>query len=265
MRTIATFFCLAAVVAAQAAPSPFAFTATPNPAPIGATFNITITGVPTTTAQYFSGGCLYSSIHKDHPTGPIVWVPFVCTANLPPTGPCQTLTTQWPQLDSANVQVPSGVYYLEFRAFTATGTPVTSWLPLTILGPNVTAVLSQTQPPIPGLGWALDISAPNAPFGPYVAVASLSTDVGFPSGLLNGVTHVALDQDFLFGLSFPNPSPLLFQNFNGGLDVNGNTPASLIMNIPNDPAISCYGLAVQAAVLGANGVELTNPISATIP
>jgi len=233
----------------------------PNPAVAGNTVNLTLEA---TIPVYLQSGCGVKKVHQGSPAGPVVYQPFICPFILINVGPGAPATVQWPGTDNSGNPVSPGTYYLEIGyrdQATSTLQPL-AFFPVRVVapGPSTEPVLDTTSPTNMGTSLGLSINAPANANDFYVVMASLTTNVGLPLGPFG---HLALDQDILFNLSFPNPDPALFTNFQGILDGNGQTTAPS-MYLPVVPALQYSNIAFHAAILGSNTVILTNPISRTL-
>lgn len=217
------------------------FVVTPDTAAMGTTRNIRVTATNTISVDF--PGCLFSSVHSAGPGGPVL-LGTPCPTPVPTqVQMCGVIDATW----TPPASLGTGTFWLrcDYTDLT-TGVLLTRWADFRIEQPQ-DAVLNQTVQSELGAVWSLDLLAAPLAGAPYIAAASLTTDVaqGSPAGL------VSLDADFLFALSFPTPLPSLFTNFQGTLDATGQ--ATLLANIPNLLAYECVGVHVQAIILPAQG------------
>lgn len=220
----------------------------PNPAPIGTSVTLTITNGSGAMINLPSS-CAASSVHSGGPNGPIV-SGFFCLTVITPLAPCATRS----QTFTPSPALPAGTYWFRVDYFQPLAPGLsTEWFCFDYVQPP-TQRLGATTPARIGQSLLMNIGSPNTPSVPYIAAASLTTNVGLP--ILPGVS-LCLDPDFLFNLSFPSPDPILFANFQGTLDASGNA-LNLTVNIPNLPVLLCRPLHVQAAILSTSGLRLTN-------
>ena len=105
----------------------------------------------------------------------------------------------------------------------------------------------------------MKLSSPSQVSAGAILAASLTTNTGLN---LSPTEHLALDQDFLFYLSFPAPNPFLFTHFQGTLNVKGELVGAI--QIPNVSTLQGAQIAVQGVVIDKNGLTLSNGITRII-
>lgn len=108
--------------------------------------------------------------------------------------------------------------------------------------------------------WSLTLADPSQPGMLYGAAASFGNQNGYSlgSGLI-----ASLDQDVLFGLTFPVSIPQFTGYGFGPLDSSGT--ATLFAAVPPDPGVGYQEVHVQAAVISTNGtITLSNCVDALI-
>ena len=208
----------------------------------------------------FSIMCI-ASVHVGSPSGPAIsgsspfaspLNPFPISCPLPVVlGSCQSTTLTWNQLDFSFNQVPDGDYWLrifyapallpahgvfeEWRCVRIESNPASKPL----LTSNGILAVGQTT--------TFDLAAPMTPASTYVVVAS--ADQG-PTNLAGEV--FCFSQDLAFSLSFPNPNPSVFTNFQGMLDATGQA-SGIAVTVPNVAALQCLPLCLQAIVVATGG------------
>ncbi len=235
---------------------PPTFTVTPDSALPGVTRMITGTASPFAGFERSYTNCVFSGVYTGGPGGsPVPLFSVLCSPpSTPiPIPPCGTITGTWTPPNSLG----PGTYWL--RCFYNQGGTsfLISWADFRIDGP-AEPTLTAPAPQV-GQPWNITLSHPSDPAAGYFAAASLTTDTGVPGPGF----FLSLDIDFLFNLSFPVASPLLFSNLVGGLDASGN--ATLTVHIPPVSAITCLGLHVQAYVFSPTQAPvLTNCLDDTI-
>jgi hypothetical protein len=234
-----------------------------------AAVNPTVLGAPVsfilevTSTVGLSSGCGINEIRAGSPTGPVVYQPFICPAIIITITPGAPYTYNWDQRNNSGLQVPAGTYYARFSYWDQNfANIVHRWVPVRIDDPAAPplATLSATGFPTTGSLFSIQILDTNNPGAFYVIAASFTTDTGWT---VAPGTHIALDQDALWNLSYPIPSPQLFLGFNGALDATGLTLVPSIA-VPPLPQLIGLPLAIQGAVLGSGGTVLTNPLSTVI-
>lgn len=226
-----------------------------NPVAPGQATAFTVTNAGSVNITLGSG-CAYATVRQGLPTGPITFMPL-CTSislNIPP---CGTATTSF----TPAAGLAPGLYWFEVRYATLLGANLNrEYFPFHVLDPAQPVLFPVTQARV-GQDLILGLTAPNQAGGVYVAAASYTSNLGFAAG---PTQYVAIDYDWLFGLSFPSPDPFLFSNFQGAIDPFGSAPP-IIVHIPALPALVCKPLHVQVAVLGGTGAfVLSNPLNFSI-
>lgn len=216
-----------------------------------------------------TSGCGLNAVRAGSPTGPIVFQPFICPRILITVVPGGAARVLWDSSGArGGVAATPGLYFIEVSGRDASGTLVTAHFPIRLDDPTLpvqpeptlTASVSGSASPNPSaaLGGQVDltITDPSAPGGIFFLAASSTTNTGASLGS----QFLALDQDAIFGLTFPTVlAPQVFQNFVGALDAGGRGGGSIVV----PPAILPQGfpLAVQGAVITPVGGLLTNPVS----
>ena len=220
-----------------------------NPAPLGQPVILTVTEAQGTGIS-FPSSCVYVEIRQSSPTGPQVRS-LICLSVIVPLGPGATASMSWNQLDDFGVPVGAGNYWFRVSYFGSAPGLSTQWFCLTIQNSPNDAALHTIAAPQVGSTALYQIQAPAMPGLSYACAASLSTDTGIGGG-------ICLDQDFLFGLSFPQPDPALFLNFQGFTDANG-IANGIGIPIPALPILANKPIHVQAAVFDGQGLlQITN-------
>ena len=235
-------------------------TISPNPAPLGAP--ITVNANEAYGLGLFSpgNGGFLAEVRSGSPAGPTVAI-FPATflpGAIPPCGsPPRTQT--W----TPGASITAGHYWIGITySIGMFGAYQSEWFQVTIdansMPPVAAPGLAATAGSMPTLGstYSMDITAPGHTVDTYICAMSASTNVGFPLGM--GI-HFALDIDPIFDLSFPNPTPGIFSNFQGNTDANGNAQG-IGFTIPNIPFLSCIPLHCQALIIP---FQSTLPVEAT--
>ena len=262
MKTLTLGSCLFVLAAGSVCGQGLSATISPNPAPQGSPITITYEA---STMVYLSNGCGLTSVHQGSPAGPAVYTPFICTLQIILLGPGLPASVQWQGLDNSGNPVAPGTYYVRVVAYVnGTGAQLPpSYFPVRIDPPPPTPVgpiLNMVGAPTRGQTLQLTINDPAEPFGTYFLAASLTTNQGLT---ISPTQHLALDQDILWNLSYPNPHPALFLNTLGTLDFYGYTAAPNVF-IPNLANLQGWPIAFHAVVIGSTGLKLTNPDTGSI-
>lgn len=252
MKPICMIAVLALVASGVSGQDQLSAVATQNPLPINTVGQIAIECTGTAT---LSSGCGIIEVRQDSPTGPVVYQPFICPLLLIIVGPGAPYTAQWP-----GTATP-GMYYIRIDyTDMATSTFQTAWFPVRVDDPAGTngPVLTSSGSITGGMTTAFDLSSPADAGSIYIFGASMTTNQGF---FANPTTHVALDMDGIFNLSYPAAWPNIFNNFVGTLDANGNSNGVSI-NVPLGVLTPGGPAAVQSVVLTAGGgLSLSNPLT----
>lgn len=251
MKSLRLAAVAAVLVASAAAQTPILLSAsaTQNPLPINTIGALT---VEATVPCNLVSGCGIIEVRQGSPTGPVVYSPFICPLILINVGPGAPWTVQWP-----GTATP-GTYYvrIDYRDNATFTLQPPAWFPVRVDDPaNVTdPVLTSSGSITGGSTTTFNLSDPANAGATYIFAASQTTNTGFypvPS------THVALDMDFVFNLSYPLAWPGIFNNFVGNLDANGDSN-NVSINVPVGVINAGGPAAVQAGVLGTGGITVSN-------
>ncbi len=246
-RSLPTVLSLAALISASTFGQYVCPTVTPNIIPPYTNAGITVSVQDATGAGYqYRTNCLTTSITIGSPTGPFVNLGlFLCLTSYQTVAPYGTATKSY---SLPNTLAP-GIYFVKVQyRLIGTTTLLTEYVPFQVAVPTDPTLTATTIAQV-GQTLSIDISAPAHPYEVYIAAAALTTDVGIP--VAPGLT-VALDNDAIFGLTFPVPLAGVFDNFQGNLDGSGFF-SGINVNFPNVPALAYLPFHVQAAVVPFSG------------
>jgi hypothetical protein len=256
MKKVLHALAAAAVMANLGLAQELAVTVSPNPAPLGATINVTAQG--TVSGLYTPFGCLLYSVHAGTPTGPTVRI-FGCVylpGAIPTYGAAATRTAAWNQAVSTSYSptgfATPGLYWLELeRQPQQFGGPVTSeWFSVVIDDPaNAAPVLSAAGAATFGSTFSMSLAAGQSHgLEPYGVAFSLTTNTGIQ---VPGGPFVSLDPDWLFNDSI-SLDPFVFVNTAAQLDWFGTSP-QIVLNIPPVVGTLIVPIHAQAVVFTASG------------
>jgi hypothetical protein len=192
--------------------------------------------------------CVINAIYQGGPGGAAVNLGIFCLTVITPIPACGsgTASQSWSPTFAGSTLAP-GTYWIEVRFWDSSFSTLRSeYFCFAVDGTPPIPLLSQVTPPVIGTNWTLSLSSPPDPGAAYFMAASATTNVGLPPG--NPV--FCLDQDAIFALSFPNPLPGVFNNFQGNLDAGG-TAGNISISLPSLPLLICLRLNVQGLVLGS--------------
>ena len=210
--------------------------------------------------------CAINAIYQGGPNGALVPTGIFCGSAITPIPACGsgTVSQTWGP-SFAGITLSPGTYWIEVRFWDSGFSTLRSeYFCFAVDGtPPMIPLLSQVTPAVIGTNWTLGLSSPPDPGAAYFMAASATTNVGIPPA--NPV--FCLDQDAIFALSFPNPLPGVFNNFQGNLDAAGGAN-NISLSLPNFPPLICLRLNVQGLVLGSPvgpvPVKPTSTLSAVI-
>ena len=240
-------------------------TVSPNPVLVGQSVTLSITDAQGLGSQLPSG-CVVTSVTQGGPSGigTEVLNGVFCTANIVPIPSCasgQALSQQWSG-NTATGPAPAGRYWFNVTFWDVGFTTLrTESFPFTIVAAASAPTLSTLTPPIVGTNFTMQIASPADAGSSYICASSATTNVGIPLG----TSRIGLDPDALFLLTFPNPLPGVFTNYQGTLDASGNSPA-IGINLPNFTPLQCLSIATEAVIIpsGGGAPKLTNTLHSTI-
>ncbi len=241
--------CALVLLLACSATAQISGNASPAVAPIGCPIQMTITN---DTASVIGTGACYYQVY-DAITGAPVYAPMFCVMIWLPIGPGQTLTMEWPQINSSGGPVPAGQYVAKITLPNGGG-QVSRNFTIVPTTPN-SAAIAQLGTFRAGTTRSFDLWAPNAANDVYLVLASATTVVGNPT--CAGV--FPLDFDFLLAMSL-NYNSGVFQATYGLLNGAGRSqspaiavPAGVsgvtfnVAFVAVDPTQSCGITAMSAA------------------
>lgn len=235
---------LLALIVARPATAQLAAEVVPNILFKGAPVTLTLTEYQGKECTFLDG-CIVKEARVGRPDGPTVWVATLCPDILVPVPPHGSITTTWIPADNEGNVLPPETYWLRVSYWEMEFGMRHQWYPVTWMANLSQAMLIRWSGAVIGQPAVMSLRATMFDASPYVVAASTTTDTGFP--LFGGYLHAGLDRDALFGVSFPNPDPALFSNFQGTLDTAGYA-AGITVHIPAIPELAGHGFSVQALV-----------------
>jgi hypothetical protein len=254
--------CLVGITHAQAP----IYTVTPDAAPAGTSRTVVMTA--TSLASPLCLNTLFRTVHNNDATRSIVGQYGIPSCQVSPTTPPPVLQAgqSMSQVVAAStLPIAPGTYWLkcEYRPGGSGGPLTIAWVDFRVDSPVIPEPILTASAATWNAPWALTLSHPTDPGALYFAAASLSTVNRIDLG--NGL-FFSLDNDFLFGLSFPTPLAGLFSGFGvANLDASGQ--ATLTISIPPDPGLGVLEVHAQALVVSAanpGSFSLSNCVDAAI-